>query len=153
MKPGRPRGAFGAIWNVVARIPRGRVATYGQVARMAGFPGAARFAGWALAALPDGLLLDGREIPWHRVINAAGRTSPRAGDGGGECRRQLSRLAREGVRPGKGGAIDLERYRWDGRESSTGVSAPGRSPATRRAPAAAGGRPPRRSNWSSQRRA
>ncbi len=149
----RPRAAYHAIWRVVARIPRGRVATYGQVARMAGLPGAARFAGWALAALPDGQRLHGRAIPWHRVINAQGRTSPRAGDSEGECRRQLSRLAREGVRPGKGGAIDWQRYGWDGRVSSAGASAEGRAPVAGHAPAAAGRTPPRRSNWSSQRRA
>jgi methylated-DNA-protein-cysteine methyltransferase-like protein len=148
----RPRGAYDAIWRVVARIPRGRVATYGQVARMAGYPGAARFAGWALAALPEGLRLQGCTIPWHRVINAQGRTSPRAGDSDGECRRQLSRLAREGVRPGEDGAIDRERYGWDGRASSARPSAPGRAPASGRAPVAAG-RPARRSNWSSHRRA
>ena len=145
-------GAFGAIWRVVARIPRGRVATYGQVARMAGFPGAARFAGWALAAIPDGLRLGGREVPWHRVINAQGRTSPRSGDPAGECLRQLARLRREGVRPSRSGAIDLERYGWDGRASPAAAPGSGRSPGAGRS-SAAGRTPPRRSNWSSQRRA
>src|SRR6185503_9990879 len=121
-----PRGAqgtFAAIWRVVLRIPRGRVATYGQVARMAGYPGAARMAGWALGALPSGHRIEGREVPWHRVINAAGRTSARAGDATGECRRQIERLGREGVLPGPSGAIDLERYGWDGRTAAPGSSA------------------------------
>lgn len=143
----RARGTFAAIWRVVRRIPRGRVATYGQVARMAGYPGAARMAGWALGALPSGHRIEGREVPWHRVINAAGRTSPRAGDATGECRRQIERLGREGVVPGPGGVIDLERYGWDGRTAAAGASVRDRRPA-----AVAGGIPPRRSNCSSQSR-
>ena len=58
------------IWQVVALIPAGKVATYGDVARMAGLPGAARRVGAALRRLPE----DSR-IPWHRVINAQGRIS------------------------------------------------------------------------------
>jgi len=132
---GRPGGAFAAIWKVVTRIPRGRVATYGQIARMAGIPGAARTVGWALGALPDDRT-GGREgVPWHRVINATGRVSAR-GRAGGECRRQIARLGREGIRPGEDGAIDLERYGWDGRAASSRPGAPAdrsrrRSPAAR----------------------
>ena len=143
-------GAFLAIWEIVARIPRGRVATYGQVARMAGYPGAARLAGWALGALPDDLRIGGREVPWHRVINAQGRTSARAGDSAGECRRQMARLRREGIRPRKGGAIDLERYGWDGLDGAGGSR---RGPARRASALPSGGGAPRRSNWSSHNRA
>ena len=60
--------ALEAIWDVVARIPRGRVSTYGDVARAAGLPGRARLAGYALKHAPDGL-----ELPWHRVVGAGGR--------------------------------------------------------------------------------
>jgi methylated-DNA-protein-cysteine methyltransferase-like protein len=113
-------GTFALILQVVARIPRGRVATYGQVARLAGMPGAARAVGWALAALPDERpgggsagRRAGRDLPWHRVVNAQGGISPRGG--GGDCgERQAGRLRREGVRPSKGGRYDLLRYRWDG---------------------------------------
>src|SRR5215471_12615077 len=102
-----PGGAFARVLRVVARIPRGRLATYGQVARLAGMPGGARTVGWALAALRDG------DLPWHRVINAQGRISPRGG--GLDCgERQASRLRREGVRPAKSGRYDLVRYGWDG---------------------------------------
>ena len=59
------------IWQVVALIPPGRVATYGDVARQAGMPGAARRVGRALGALPAGT-----RLPWHRLINARGRISP-----------------------------------------------------------------------------
>ena len=58
------------IYAIVRRIPRGRIASYGQVARLAGLPGHARQVGYALHALPED-----SGIPWHRVINARGRTS------------------------------------------------------------------------------
>src|ERR1041385_5478860 len=55
------------IFAIVSRIPRGRVATYGQVARLAGIPGQPRLVGYALSALGEG-----SRVPWHRVVNAAG---------------------------------------------------------------------------------
>jgi len=110
-----PGGLFGGIWAVVARVPRGRVATYGQIARMAGLPGGARTVGWAMRALPDGLAIGGRRVPWHRVINAQGRISPRGGAGMvDETARQAARLRRERVAVSPGGAIDLTLYLWDG---------------------------------------
>src|SRR2546427_7932047 len=67
------------IYRIVRHIPRGRVATYGLVARLAGRPGAARTVGWALSALPDD-----SDVPWWRVLNAAGRISlSRAGHNNG----------------------------------------------------------------------
>ena len=60
--------ALDAIWDVVARIPRGRASTYGDVARAAGLPGRARLAGYALRHTPPEL-----ELPWHRVVGAGGR--------------------------------------------------------------------------------
>ncbi len=112
----RPASVFRAMWEVVARIPRGRVATYGQVARMAGYAGGARTAGWALRAVPDDLLIGGRRVPWHRVINAGGRVSPRR-EGGGpdpEAGRQIRLLRREGVPVSSAGGVDLRRCLWDG---------------------------------------
>ena len=100
---------------MVARVPRGQVATYGQIARMAGLPGGARTVGWAMRALPDGLAIGGRRVPWHRVINAQGRISPRGSAGiVDETVRQAARLRREGVAVSPGGAIDLTLYLWDG---------------------------------------
>jgi len=61
-------GFFHRVWAVVRRIPAGRVATYGAVARAAGFPGAARQVAWALRANPRGA-----PLPWHRVLGAGGR--------------------------------------------------------------------------------
>lgn len=93
------------IWLTVASIPRGRVATYGDVAERAGLPGAARRVGSALCKLPNG-----STIPWHRVVNASGRSSLGPGPQGAD--RQSARLAEEGVFLGSGGASVLARYRW-----------------------------------------
>lgn len=87
------------------RIPRGRVLTYGQVARLLGAPRAARAVGWALRALPDG---EQDRVPWHRVVGAGGRISFRTGPGPGL---QRLRLRREGVRFRAGG-VDLRRHGW-----------------------------------------
>ncbi|MBN7795197.1 MGMT family protein [Parahaliea mediterranea] len=92
------------IWQVVALIPPGKVATYGDVARHAGLPGAARRVGYALRQLPAG-----SRIPWHRVINAQGRISLPAGTGGEYTQRE--RLEAEGV-AFIGGKIPLRSYRW-----------------------------------------
>jgi methylated-DNA-protein-cysteine methyltransferase-like protein len=99
-------GAFRRIHAVVARIPRGRVATYGQVAILAGLPGQARLVGYAMSAL------DGKSrIPWHRVVNAQGRISLGPGRGEGAVLQRL-RLRREGVRFDASGTIALDRFRW-----------------------------------------
>jgi len=94
------------IYAVVSRIPRGRVATYGQVARLAGLPGQARLVGYALAALPEGT-----RVPWHRVINARGQVSARR-DGGPMARIQRALLEREKVRFDARGSIRLDLFRW-----------------------------------------
>jgi methylated-DNA-protein-cysteine methyltransferase-like protein len=93
------------IHAVVRRIPRGRVASYGQVARLAGLGAQPRLVGYALAALAEG-----SPIPWHRVVNAQGRVSPRATPGYDALQRAL--LEREGVGFDAHGRLDLERCRW-----------------------------------------
>lgn len=93
---------FQPVYEVVRLIPEGRVATYGDVAAMAGRPGAPRWAGQALAHLED------PEVPWHRVLNAQGRTSL-DGERGREQRR---RLLAEGVVFKSARGVDLDRYRW-----------------------------------------
>jgi len=97
---------FERIYAVVRRIPSGRVATYGQVAALAGLPGRARFVGYALAALPDR-----SGVAWQRVVNAQGRISPR-GEGPDWALLQRAMLRREGVRFGRTGAIPLTVFRW-----------------------------------------
>ena len=93
------------IYAIVRKIPRGRVASYGQVARLAGLPGRARQVGYAMAALPAGTT-----VPWHRVVNAAGAVSRRRVPGAELTQRML--LMREGVRFGPRGRIPLARYGW-----------------------------------------
>ena len=100
------------IWRVVAAIPRGRVATYGQVAELAGLPGHARQVGYALHALRDGSAL-----PWHRVVNAAGAISLRAVPGF-ELEQRI-RLEAEGVSFNARGRVPLARFRWAGTRRST----------------------------------
>jgi len=100
---------FGRIYSVVSRIPRGRVATYGQVARLAGLPGQARLVGYALAALDDR-----SRVPWHRVVNAEGRISPRR-DGSPAATVQRLRLERERVRFDARFCIPLDLFRWRSR--------------------------------------
>jgi methylated-DNA-protein-cysteine methyltransferase-like protein len=100
-----PTGTHARIHAVVRRIPRGRVATYGQVAELVGLPGGARQVGYALHALGEH-----GNVPWQRVINAKGRVSPRSEPGFDAVQRGL--LEREGVAFGTDGRVDLERYRW-----------------------------------------
>lgn len=93
------------IWDVVRSIPSGRVATYGQVAALAGLPGHARQAGYALHALPQD-----NDVPWQRVINAKGEVSSRAQEGWEGYQRHL--LEEEGVVFNDRGRVDLKRFRW-----------------------------------------
>jgi methylated-DNA-protein-cysteine methyltransferase-like protein len=102
----RPGTIRSRIYAAVSRVPRGRVATYGQIARLAGLPGQARLVGYALAALTPG-----SRIPWHRVVNARGQISARRGEGP-EALVQRLRLEREGIRFDERGAIALDRFRW-----------------------------------------
>lgn len=102
----RPSPAYLAIYSVVARIPRGRVATYGQVAQLSGFEGHARLVGYALHALPDGA-----SLPWHRVVNAKGMVSRRR-SGSGHDVLQRRMLEREGVRFDGEGRLSLAAFRW-----------------------------------------
>lgn len=97
--------AYARIYAVVRKIPRGRVATYGQVAALAGLPGRARQVGYALHALSDG------RVPWHRVVNARGCISPRADEPGGSVTQRI-RLEQEGVQFDARGRIPLDRFGW-----------------------------------------
>ena len=94
------------IYAAVRRIPRGRVATYGDIALVAGLPRQPRLVGDALHATPEGV-----RIPWHRVVNAQGRLSLGRGIAGGELPQRF-RLEKEGVEFGPNGRIPLDIYRW-----------------------------------------
>lgn len=94
------------IYAVVRRVPKGRVATYGQVAALAGLPGHARQVGYAMYALSNDTA-----VPWQRVINAKGEVSRRSTPGWEQ--EQRLRLEREGVVFDVRGKVDLGRFRWE----------------------------------------
>ena len=105
MAPPRTHGSYARIHAVVRRIPRGWVATYGQVAVLAGLAGHARQVGYALHALAAD-----SNVPWQRVVNARGEVSPRRMPGWDGLQRVL--LEREGIVFDARGRIDLDRRRW-----------------------------------------
>ena len=93
------------IWQVIAAIPAGYVASYGQVARQAGLARGARQVGYALRQLPEGTA-----IPWYRVINSQGRISLPAGSAGHKIQRES--LEAEGVVFSERGRVDLRTFGW-----------------------------------------
>jgi methylated-DNA-protein-cysteine methyltransferase related protein len=100
--PSAPNAAWEAIYKTIARIPVGRVTTYGTVAQLAGLPRRARLVGTALKSLPSA-----HKIPWQRVIGAGGRLAfPENSDAYTKQRRLL---AREGIKM-SGTRIDMARY-------------------------------------------
>lgn len=100
--------SYQRIYSIVRRIPKGRVATYGQVASLAGLAGHARQVGYALHALPEGTV-----VPWHRVVNASGGISPRAVRGSELVQQVL--LEREGIHLDARGRVPLPRVQWKAR--------------------------------------
>ena len=94
------------FYDVVRRIPAGRVSTYGTVAREAGLPGRARQVGYAMAALRDD-----QDVPWHRVINARGEVSPRRGGSAFELI-QRAMLEAEGIVFDSHERVDLNAQGW-----------------------------------------
>ncbi len=99
-----PSAFFSRVYSLVRTIPFRHVVTYGQIAQALGMPRGARTVGWALRACDD-------EIPWHRVVNAAGRISWRPT---GAPRRHRALLEAEGVQFDSSGQIDLDRFGWRG---------------------------------------
>ena len=88
------------VWQIVHQIPPGKVATYGQIAMLAGMPAHSRLVGRILSQLPPGT-----NLPWHRVVNSQGKmTNP-------NNRAQAERLQGEGITP-INGRISLRHYRW-----------------------------------------
>jgi methylated-DNA-protein-cysteine methyltransferase-like protein len=95
---------YDQIYAVVQQIPPGKVATYGQIAKLAGLPGHARQVGYALHALHSD------NIPWHRVVNAAGEISLGNERGGANLQRTL--LESEGITFADSGRLSLASYQW-----------------------------------------
>ena len=115
-KPAHPKfeRVFEKIYRMVLRVPRGRVMTYGQIARLLEDRYSPRLIGWAMHATPD----DGRSIPWHRVINSRGGISTgRLLLHEPELQRLL--LEAEGVVFDERGHCDLQVYQWSPRERQT----------------------------------
>jgi len=92
------------VFQVLAQIPSGCVATYGQVANLAGMPGAARYVGYCLRNLPEGSAL-----PWHRVVAAGGRIA--LAEGSDAFASQLNKLNQEGIDL-RNGKVDMKRFQW-----------------------------------------
>jgi methylated-DNA-protein-cysteine methyltransferase-like protein len=92
------------IWATICDIPEGSVASYGQIAEIAGIPRGARQVGYALRHLPNG-----HAVPWHRVITASGKIAFKAGSRGFD--EQSKRLQEEDVAI-LNGRVDMKKYRW-----------------------------------------
>ena len=106
MKPARKLSVFAEdVMAAIRSVPRGRVATYGQIAWISGHPGAARHVGWILHAASDK-----HKLPWQRIIGASGRISLGCGRGFQEQRRLLRK---EGVAVDARGRVDLKKYLWE----------------------------------------
>ncbi len=106
---GTPADFRSAVLAVVARIPAGRLASYGQVALLAGYPQRPRQVGMVLSGLPEGT-----PLPWHRVVSARGYVPSRGRWWG--ALEQIGRLRDEGVPVDDQGGLDLEAHRWDGKD-------------------------------------
>ncbi|MCX5752311.1 MAG: MGMT family protein [Candidatus Krumholzibacteria bacterium] len=102
----KPPSRYERIYAVIRRIPKGRVATYGQIADLAGFPDHARQVGYALYALSEH-----STVPWHRVVNAQGRLSLGRVIPEGDVEQRI-RLEIEGVRFDADGRIPLGKFQW-----------------------------------------
>ncbi len=96
---------YDEIYAMIRGIPEGRVATYGQIARLLKRPNGARQVGYALAALNDD-----HDVPWHRVVNARGEISSRSKAGYDDFQRIL--LEDEGIEFNRDGQLDLARFLW-----------------------------------------
>jgi methylated-DNA-protein-cysteine methyltransferase-like protein len=100
-----PGGFFERVWSIAGQIPRGKVTTYGAIARVLGSPEAARTVGWAMRAAPAG-----SGLPCHRVVNMSGALSPEDAFGGPGVQRSL--LESEGVTFDARGCVDMRRHLW-----------------------------------------
>lgn len=96
------------IWSVVQCIPVGNIASYGQVADLAGLPGRARLAGKAMKLIPEGGH-NGTPVPWHRVLRSSGEIAFELGSEA--FQEQRERLLAEGVMV-KGRRVSLKQYQW-----------------------------------------
>jgi methylated-DNA-protein-cysteine methyltransferase-like protein len=103
-QPASKKGLFERVYQLVRRVPGGRVVTYGQIAAALGDVRLARTVGWAMRACPD-------DVPWHRVVNARGGLSTAPLQGELYVQRML--LEDEGVQFDQQGCVDLDTYGWN----------------------------------------
>lgn len=99
-------GFFERVYDVVRQIPRGKVTTYGQIAKLIGEPKKSKVVGWALHSNPYK-----GTVPCHRVVNREGRLSGAYAFGGPEVQKKL--LEEEGINFKEDGTVDLENCLWD----------------------------------------
>jgi methylated-DNA-protein-cysteine methyltransferase-like protein len=99
---------FRRVYEIVALIPEGKVATYGQIAAVLGDPRNGRVVGWAMRTAPDHL-----NLPCHRVVKRDGVLAPEYAFGGKEIQKAI--LESEGITFKKDGTVNLEKHLWDGR--------------------------------------
>jgi methylated-DNA-protein-cysteine methyltransferase-like protein len=101
-----------AVCRAVAQVPRGSVASYGQIAWMAGYPRRPRQVGMVLKGLPEGT-----DLPWHRIVSVKGYVPSRGRWWGAML--QIQRLRDEGIDVDDAGNLDLDRFGWNGDQSSS----------------------------------
>ncbi len=102
--PAKTTEAHRSIIRVILKIPEGKVATYGQIAKLAGNPRAARQVVWCLHSSSKK-----EKLPWHRVVNAKGQIALPVGKG---YSRQKILLRREGIEVSDFGRVKLDQYQW-----------------------------------------
>jgi len=100
------KSLYTRFYEIISQIPQGKVATYGQIATLAGYPNYARQVGYALNAVPDDV-----DVPWYRVINSKGMISIKKGGGYENVQRLL--LEAEGVIFDSQDRVTLSEYQWD----------------------------------------
>ncbi|MFL0248721.1 MGMT family protein [Candidatus Clostridium stratigraminis] len=101
---------FQRVYIIVFKIPEGKVATYGQIAKLIGEPRSARIVGWAMKAAPNEL-----HLPCHRVVNRLGEMAPEYAFGSKQLQRDI--LKAEGITFKKDGSIDLKKHLWNPKET------------------------------------
>lgn len=110
-------GFFEQVYRLVRLVPPGKVTSYGAIARMLGHPRAARTVGWALHSLPPSVPPAGGDegrgdVPWHRVINSQGHIPTSGREHSADLQRAL--LEAEGIKFDEHGAVDWDRFGWEG---------------------------------------
>lgn len=102
---------FARVYKVVSKIPKGKVATYGEIALLVGEPKNARIVGWAMRAAPKQL-----HLPCHRVVNKLGEMAPDNVFGSSDLQRAM--LLEEGITFKEDGCIDMKKHVWSGPENN-----------------------------------